>query len=221
MAARTFAYARVSAKDQDLSRQIHALTGYVTGRDDLPPAYTHNGPTPPVCHPDHPYLYWDKSTGKTIRRNGFDAVRAMLRSGDVLLADSIDRIGRDTREVLNTVYELKEAGVRLIIIGGPMPLDLGDSSPQTRMMLLMLSTLAEMELIFREDRIAGARIARAAKGLPMGRPAKLAPDQVRRMLRDLADGDAVKEVCSAYGISRATLYRIRAEAQAAGTATNA
>jgi DNA invertase Pin-like site-specific DNA recombinase len=209
--AHTFGYGRVSARDQDLSRQIHAITEYVSTKGDLPPLFAHQGARPDYCDPIHPWLFLEKFTGKTRERVAFRAVCSLLRSGDALIVDSIDRLGRDAREVLNTAHELKENDVRLIVIGGPMPLDLGDDSVQTRMALLMLATWAEMELIFKEERVASARIAREAKGLGMGRTPKLSPEKKRRLLRDLAAGDSIKEVCKEYGISRATLYRIKAE----------
>ena len=68
--------------------------------------------------------------------------------GDVLIVVKLDRLGRNTRDVLNLVHELEERGASLRVL--EPAIDTG--GPMGRMVLTVLGTVAEMELGFIHDR---------------------------------------------------------------------
>ena len=58
---KTFAYIRVSSKDQNLDRQIDSMKKYVQDNRDI---------------------YYDKLSGKNFERPGYQSLKFTLRSGD-------------------------------------------------------------------------------------------------------------------------------------------
>ena len=69
----TYAYARVSARDQNLARQLNAFKAYgIDGR----------------------YIYADKKSGRNFERTAYRRLLKKLRRGDLLIIKSIDRLGR-------------------------------------------------------------------------------------------------------------------------------
>ena len=74
-----YGYARVSAKDQKLRRQIDALTDF---------------PVAEGC------IYADKASGKDFERPEYRKLVKRLRPGDVMVVKSIDRLGRNYDEIL-------------------------------------------------------------------------------------------------------------------------
>jgi DNA invertase Pin-like site-specific DNA recombinase len=93
-----FGYIRVSTKDQNLDRQIAALSAYVTNPD---------------------YLYQDKASGKDMEREGFQNMLKALRNGDTLYVKSIDRLGRNKQQIKDYLEYFKKKGVRVKIIDLP------------------------------------------------------------------------------------------------------
>jgi DNA invertase Pin-like site-specific DNA recombinase len=82
-------YARVSTTKQSLERQLDALTDI--GLSDE-------------------RIYVDKKTGATIDRPGLTKLLEYARPGDTVVADTLDRLGRNLREVLNLIDDLGEKG---------------------------------------------------------------------------------------------------------------
>jgi predicted site-specific integrase-resolvase len=70
---KTFAYCRVSAKDQNEDRQVEAMIELGINERDI---------------------FIDKCSGKDFERPQYQALKLQLREGDVLVIKSIDRLGR-------------------------------------------------------------------------------------------------------------------------------
>lgn len=78
MTAKTFAYIRVSAKDQNPDRQLHEMMQLgVNDRD----------------------IFIDKESGKDFDRPQYQALKQCLRQGDLLYIKSMDRFGRNSKEI--------------------------------------------------------------------------------------------------------------------------
>ena len=91
-----YGYARVSAKDQKLRRQIDALTDF---------------PVAEGC------IYADKASGKDFERPAWRRLMGELRPGDVLVVKSIDRLGRDYAEILDVWRDVTKArGVAIVVL---------------------------------------------------------------------------------------------------------
>ena len=145
-------YARVSTTGQDLDRQLDALTAH-----GIPPDRT----------------WQDKKTGATVNRPGFTELRRYARPGDTIVATNLDRIGRNLRECLNLVHELREQQVGIKTLRDPIPIDTNNDSPMAQIAVAMLALFAEMERTFARERAAHARAVALQKGRLPGRPRKL------------------------------------------------
>jgi len=119
----------------------------------------------------------------------------------------LDRIGRDSIDVQQTVERFQSEGIRLVV------LQLGNldlTSSAGALMVKMLAAVADFErdLIIERTQAGQAR-ARAA-GTHMGRPSKTTPDQQRAIREALAAGETVSSMATSYQVSRATIIAIRA-----------
>lgn len=99
------------------------------------------------------------------QRAGLSALLTYVRDGDVVVVAAIDRLGRNTLDVLNTVEALKETGAAVISMREGFEL----ATPTGKLMLTMLAAVAELE---RENlkarQLAGLERARA-EGKHLGR----------------------------------------------------
>jgi DNA invertase Pin-like site-specific DNA recombinase len=84
----------------------------------------------------------------------------------VLIVVKLDRLGRNTRDVLNLVHELQQKGASLRVLEPAIDTD----GPMGRMVLTVLGMVAEMELGFIRDRQRAGIDAAKAKGIYKGRP---------------------------------------------------
>lgn len=74
-----YGYARVSSRDQNIDRQILALTDAgVQGKN----------------------IFIDKQSGKDFNRPAYQAMLDCIQRGDMILLKSIDRLGRNYSEIL-------------------------------------------------------------------------------------------------------------------------
>ena len=140
------------------------------------------------------------------QRPGFQRLLERMDEGDTLVVTKLDRIGRDSIDVQQTVERFQSEGIRLVV------LQLGNldlTSSAGALMVKMLAAVADFErdLIIERTQAGQAR-ARAA-GTHMGRPAKTTSDQQRAIREALAAGATVSSMAAHYQVSRATIIAIR------------
>ena len=186
---RVFAYARVSTVEQltENQREQIARAGY-----DIAPK-----------------RFIDEQISGSVpaaQRPGFQRLLERMDEGDTLVVTKLDRIGRDSIDVQQTVERFQSEGIRLVV------LQLGNldlTSSAGALMVKMLAAVADFErdLIIERTQAGQAR-ARAA-GTHMGRPSKTTPDQQRAIREALAKGATVSSMASSYQVSRATIIAIR------------
>lgn len=186
---RVFAYARVSTVEQltENQREQIARAGY----DIAPKRFIEeqiSGSVPAAQRP------------------GFQRLLERMDEGDTLVVTKLDRIGRDSIDVQQTVERFQSEGIRLVV------LQLGNldlTSSAGALMVKMLAAVADFErdLIIERTQAGQAR-ARAA-GTHMGRPSKTTPDQQRAIREALARGATVSSMAASYQVSRATIIAIR------------
>ena len=125
----------------------------------------------------------DEATSGTtaaLARPGFAALFEYVREGDTVVVPAIDRLGRNTVDVLQTVEALRDKGVT--VVSQREGFDL--STPMGKMMLTMLAGVAELEREnIRERQRAGLERAKA-EGRALGRPRKADPTEVARWRRE-------------------------------------
>ena len=184
-AGQLLGYARVSTRKQDLTRQIDALGKF--GIDDA-------------------QIYVDKKSGATVAREGLQRLLGYARAGDTIVVHTLDRLGRNLREVLNLIHDLGERGINIRTLADPLPIDTADAG-LGRVAVLLLALFAEMERTFANERAAHARAVATVAGRHIGRPiAHPATDiEYARLLR--AGGASYGAIAAKTGIPRSSLHR--------------
>lgn len=176
------AYVRVSTDDQSTDAQRHSI------------AALHN-----VEH----WFADEATTGgtKALERPGFADLFKFARKGDILVVSAIDRLGRDTIDVLVTVEALKAKGVTVLSMREGFDL----SSPVGKAMLAMLAAVAELERSnIKARQMAGIARARAT-GQKLGAPKRIDDEAVRVWRR--ASSATIQETATHFEISVAAVKR--------------
>ena len=178
-------YARVSTPKQNLARQLDALSAAGVAPERV---------------------YTDKQTGATTGRQGLVALLDYARTGDTIVTHTLDRLGRNLRDVLNLVGDLAERGIGVRTLADPIPINTSDEG-MGRLAFLFLALFAEMERTFTAERAAHARSVAEAAGKPTGRPVAHSPAAIEhaRLLR--SQGASFGVIAAKTGIPKASVWR--------------
>jgi DNA invertase Pin-like site-specific DNA recombinase len=153
----------------------------------------------------------DTMSGARDDRPGLAALMECVREGDTVVVWKLDRLGRNTLHILETVKALTERGVTLVSVTD----GIDSSTPAGRMMIGVLGSLAEYERELIKERTALKRQASRANGTKFGRPRRVEdPVHIATAKRMKADGHTSKDIAKYLGVSRAT-YRYLADDAAA------
>lgn len=176
--ATSIGYARVSTHDQDLAAQLDELKSV-------------------GCH----VIRSEKQSGASREgRSELQIVLDFLRQGDVVTVVRLDRLGRDTRDVLNIVHEIEEKGASLRVLHPPI-----DTSGSTgRIVLTVLGMVGEMERQFIRERQRAGIAAAKAKGVYKGAKRRIDLDEVNRLRRE---GKRIADICQVFGVTRQAIYK--------------
>ena len=195
MDTRTYYYARVSSKEQNLDRQIAAFISLGAQERDI---------------------ITDKESGKNLNRAGYQALKnAMLRRGDTLVIKSLDRLSRNKTDIKNELQYFRDNGIRLKVIDLPttmMQLPEGQEwvfDMVNNILIEVLGTIAEQERETIRKRQAEGIAAAKAKGKQLGRPRIAVPENWDAVYATWKDGkitaqDAMKQT----GLKRTSFYKI-------------
>ncbi len=187
--SRVFAYARVSTVEQLTENQRGEIeaAGYTV----------------------EPRRFVEEQVSGSVpasQRPGFVKLLERLERGDTLVVTKLDRLGRDSIDVQQTVERFTREGIRLVV------LQLGNldlTSPAGELMVKMLAAVADFERALIVERTQAGLIRAKAEGKKLGRPAKTS-EQDRAVIRQrLAQGATVSQVARDFDVSRATVIGIR------------
>ena len=146
----------------------------------------------------------DTMSGARDDRPGLAALMEYIREGDTLVVWKLDRLGRNTLHILETVKALTDRGVTLVSTTD----GIDSSTAAGRMMIGVLGSLAEYERELVKERTALKRAMSRANGTKFGRRKKVAdPSHIATARRMRSDGHTARDVAKYLGVSRATLYR--------------
>ncbi|WP_028453232.1 recombinase family protein [Chitinilyticum aquatile] len=153
----------------------------------------------------------DEAISGTVRASERPALKeclGYLREGDTLVVAAIDRLGRNTVDVLHTVEAIQAKGASVVSMREGF--DLG--TPIGKALLTMLAAVAELELSnLKARQMAGIERAKAA-GKAMGRPAKV--DAAELVTWKQENKASIKQTAVQFGVSEATVKRVCAAAKA-------
>lgn len=189
----SFAYLRVSTKEQNLDRQYEAIKAYVS---------------------EEKYIYSDKASGKDMEREGFQNLLKAMRKGDTLYIKSIDRLGRNKALIKQYLEYFKREGIRVKIID--LPTTMQDVPKGNEWVIDMINniiievytSIAEKE---REDikqrQKEGIAVAKT-KGKHLGRPVLELPKEWGKLYKEWKQGNITAVgFMEAIGMKKATFYK--------------
>ena len=149
----------------------------------------------------------DKLSGKDRNRPQLELLLSIIRAGDLINVHSMDRLARNTRDLLNLVEEITSKGVTIKFFKENLTFEAGENDPYQKLMMTMLGAVAELERsLILERQKEGIALAKL-KGKYKGGKHKLSPQEVTE-LKELAKSQklSLSELARKYQISRPTLY---------------
>ena len=190
---KTFAYCRVSAKDQNEDRQVEAMLELGINERDI---------------------FIDKCSGKDFERPQYQALKLQLREGDVLVIKSIDRLGRNYKQICEEWREIvRDIKAHIKVIDMPI-LDttrtdglLGEVISD--IVLQLLGYVAEQERTFIKQRQAeGIKIAKE-KGKKLGKPPIQYPDNWKEVYTVWKSGSiTAREAMKRMNLKPTSFYKL-------------
>lgn len=162
-----YGYARVSANDQSLDRQLMLLREYIS---------------------EERYILIDKATGKDFKRKGYnslvgtDNTAPLLHEGDMLIVTSLDRLGRNYTEIKeqwSLITNILKADIKILdmpLLDTSQTADTLDKKFIADLVLQILCYTAEKERENIKERQRQGIAAARAKGKSLGRPKVEYPD---------------------------------------------
>ncbi|MCM1264742.1 MAG: recombinase family protein [Candidatus Gastranaerophilales bacterium] len=189
--AKTFAYIRVSTREQNENRQLDSLQGLKIDE-----------------------VIVEKASGKNfISREKYQAMKAQLRSGDLVIVKSIDRFGRNYAQICKEWESLVNMGVDIQVLDMPI-LNTRDNQNGltgrliTDIVLKLLGYVAERERDNIKTRQREGIDSAHARGVKFGRPTGEIPNDFIRAYELYKQGlIKVKDVMSMCNIAKSTFYK--------------
>ena len=177
-------YIRVSSADQNTARQLQDI--------------------------NLDKVFEDKCSGKDTNRPQLKICLEYLREDDTLHVHSLDRLARNVEDLLATVRNLTERGVKVVFHKENLtfaPDTSDNSNSMSRLMLTIMGAIAEFERnLIKERQKEGVVIAKAA-GRYKGRPSTIT-DSLRAEVIQLKEiGVSVAAIARKYGRTRQWVYR--------------
>lgn len=127
-----------------------------------------------------------------------------LREGDVVVVWKLDRLARSTRDLLETMEIIRDAGARFQSLSEPW----ADTTTYAgKMIMTVFAGIAEFERDLIRERTGAGREAAKRRGVLFGRPRKLSPEQVRVASQLLSEGKAVRDIAKLFKVHESTIYR--------------
>ena len=174
-------YARVSTTDQNPQLQLDALREAGASR-----IFTDHG-----------------VSGSTATRPELEACLDHLREGDILAVWKLDRLGRNTINVLQLIEHLTERGISFRSITEGLHTD----GPMGKAMLTVMAAFAQLERDTMIERTRAGLVAAAANGRKGGRPRKVDDADAAKAHQLREKGITASDIAKMLGVSRATVYR--------------
>lgn len=175
-------YARVSTPDQSLDLQMQTLRKAGCKK-----------------------IFREKISGASRERPELQRMLDQVREGDIIVVWKLDRLARSTRDLLDTMETIREAGGKFQSLSEPWA---DTTSHAGKMIMTVFAGIAEFERDLIRERTSAGRVAAQKRGVRFGRPRKLNPDQAKLAKRLLDEGKLVSEIAQTFGVHVATIYRL-------------
>lgn len=201
----TYAYERVSSKDQNLERQETAIRNYRPYISDA-------------------NIFKDKVTGKTFDREHYNEMKIILEhlskvnaTNDLIevVFEEMDRLGRDKESIKKELQWYKDHGIYIRILELPSTLVDIDSNNKwvmdmvTNILIEVYATMAQQELEKRAKRQTEGIIEAQKKGIKFGRqPIQLNESEFMTVYNSWKAAEInARQAMNILGIKPNTFYR--------------
>lgn len=177
---RLFGYARVSTSQQSLDIQIRALkdAGVKANR-----------------------IFTDKASGSSVDRPGLELLRMKVEEGDAILVKKLDRLGRDTADMIQLIKTFDAQGVAVRFIDDGISTD----GEMGKMVVTILSAVAQAERQRILERTNEGRLEAKLKGIRFGRRRTIDRNSVLALH---CQGTGATDIARQLSIARSTVYKI-------------
>jgi len=172
-----YGYARVSTADQNLDRQLDMLKRYGVDK-----------------------LFTEKMSGTKKSRPELDQLLSTLSTGDSVVVESLSRLGRSTK---NLVELFQEKGVHLISLKE----SIDTKTPSGKLLFTLMSAIAQFERDIIAERTSEGLKAARARGHMGGRPKTDAQKVAKAQLLYDTGKYTLREIEELTGVTKSTLYR--------------
>jgi DNA invertase Pin-like site-specific DNA recombinase len=177
---RTFGYARVSTSQQSLDIQVKALMD---------------------AGVEEHRIFTDKATGSNTDRDGLDTLKIKVEKGDTIMVKKLDRLGRDTADMVTLVKAFNHMGVVVKFMDD----GISTEGAMGKMVVTILAAVAEAERARILERTNEGRIEAKAQGVKFGRKRTIDRKKILELHRD---GLGATTIAKQMGIGRSTVYKL-------------
>ena len=177
-------YVRVSTKEQNTDRQL-------------------------IAYKEADETYIDKMSGKDTNRPELQKLLNNLTVGDVVVVKSLDRLSRNTKDLLELVEVIKskQATLKVLDFNG---MELTTDTPMGEFFLTMIGALAQLERQNIKQRQAEGIAVAKSKGIYKGRQKgsiTLKAEDKKRFIKLVNQGISKAELARIFGTTRPAIYR--------------
>jgi DNA invertase Pin-like site-specific DNA recombinase len=173
-----YGYTRASAVAQDLASQLAQLKAAGCEK-----------------------VFREKITGTTADRPQLKKLMVALGHGGVVIISAVDRLSRNTTDLLVIAFDMQRAGAALRSLAEPVLDTTGDFA---ELVLAMLGVAAKLEPRRIAERTARGRADAKAKGVKSGREPILTAHQQQEARARVAAGEPQRSIAHSYNLSQAT-----------------
>lgn len=175
-----YGYARVSTADQNLDRQIDMLNKYGVDK-----------------------IYSEKMTGTRKDRPELQKMLDCLSSGDTVVVESLSRLGRSTKNLIELMEFINYKKVNLVSLKE----NINTNSPTGKLLFTLISAISQFERDCLAERTKEGLAAARARGRKGGRPQTSKSSLEKAIKLYNSKEYSLKEIKELTGVSRSTLYR--------------
>jgi len=150
-------------------------------------------------------VFIEKLSGKNANRPELHAMLEFVREGDELIVESISRLARNVKDLLEIIEKLNEKGVKFV----SRKENIDTSTPAGKFMLTVLGAMAELEREYIVDRLSEGIESARRRGVKLGRPSITYPENWESVYQQWQEG-RIKAVqaMSLLGLKKTKFYQL-------------
>ena len=181
------AYVRVSTNHQELNQQKDKISKQVGHVDKW---------------------FEEKISAKNNERSQLNAMLNYVREGDEIYVTDASRISRTLKDFLELSTQLKDKGVKVVVLDNPLINISGNGDPTGQLITHIIMAIAQWEREIMLKRQEEWRQARKERGLPIGRQKVLNQAQVEEIRQKHKSGISQSRIAKDMKVSRTTIHNV-------------